>query len=87
MSKQNGRPKVVIVGGGFGRLYAAKGLPNRPVSVALVDRKNTWRGRSISMKRRRPSKRRSNPPALSRSGNVVRRSLCVRLLAKLALEL
>ena len=40
MSKQNGRPKVVIVGGGFGGLYAAKGLANRPVSVTLVDRKN-----------------------------------------------
>ena len=24
MSKQNGRPKVVIIGGGFGGLYAAK---------------------------------------------------------------
>jgi NADH dehydrogenase len=36
----NGRPKVVIVGGGFGGLYAAKGLANRPVSVTLVDRKN-----------------------------------------------
>src|SRR5215470_2155705 len=41
MSKQNGRPKVVIVGGGFGGLYAAKGLANRPVSVTLVDR-NEW---------------------------------------------
>ena len=38
----NGRPKVVIVGGGFGGLYAAKGLANRPVSVTLVDRKNHY---------------------------------------------
>jgi NADH dehydrogenase FAD-containing subunit len=29
MSKQNGRPRVVIVVGGFGGLYAAKGLANR----------------------------------------------------------
>ncbi|MBV8860198.1 MAG: NAD(P)/FAD-dependent oxidoreductase [Acidobacteria bacterium] len=36
----NGRPKVVIVGGGFGGLYAAKGLANKGVSVTLVDRKN-----------------------------------------------
>src|SRR5262245_58324859 len=40
MSRQNGRPNVVIGGGGFGGLYAAKGLANRPVSVTLVDRKN-----------------------------------------------
>src|SRR5215475_14430148 len=40
MSRQNGRPNVVIVVGGFGGLYAAKGLANRPVSVTLVDRKN-----------------------------------------------
>ena len=36
----NGRPKVVIVGGGFGGLYTAKRLANRPVSVTLIDRKN-----------------------------------------------
>lgn len=40
MSKQNDIPKVVIIGGGFGGLYTAKGLANRPVSVTLVDRKN-----------------------------------------------
>jgi NADH dehydrogenase len=31
---------VVIVGGGFGGLYAAKALARAPVSVALVDRRN-----------------------------------------------
>src|SRR5690625_2266058 len=34
------RPKVVIVGGGFGGLYAAKGLSNQRVDVTLIDRKN-----------------------------------------------
>lgn len=33
-------PRVVIVGGGFGGLYAAKRLSNEPVQVTLVDRKN-----------------------------------------------
>src|SRR5262249_20204933 len=40
MNKQNDRPKVVFVGGGFGGLDAANGLGNRPVSITLVDRKN-----------------------------------------------
>jgi NADH dehydrogenase len=40
MSKQNATPKVVIIGGGFGGLYAAKRLVNKPVSVTLIDRKN-----------------------------------------------
>jgi NADH:ubiquinone reductase (H+-translocating) len=31
---------VVIVGGGFGGLYAAKGLARAPVEVTLVDRRN-----------------------------------------------
>jgi NADH:ubiquinone reductase (H+-translocating) len=34
------RPRVVIVGGGFGGLYAAKTLSNQPVEVTLIDRKN-----------------------------------------------
>jgi NADH dehydrogenase len=34
------RPKVVIIGGGFGGLWAAKALANKPVDVALIDRKN-----------------------------------------------
>jgi NADH dehydrogenase len=34
------RPHVVIVGGGFGGLNAAKTLADRPVDVTLVDREN-----------------------------------------------
>lgn len=34
------KPKVVIVGGGFGGLWAAQALANKPVDVALIDRKN-----------------------------------------------
>jgi len=34
------RPKVVIIGGGFGGLWAAKALANEPVDVTLIDRKN-----------------------------------------------
>src|SRR4051812_32349211 len=32
--------KVVILGGGFGGLYAAKALRNAPVQVTLLDRRN-----------------------------------------------
>lgn len=35
-----GRPRVVIVGGGFGGLYAARGLADAPVEVVLIDRQN-----------------------------------------------
>ncbi|HEX2640261.1 MAG TPA: NAD(P)/FAD-dependent oxidoreductase [Pyrinomonadaceae bacterium] len=35
-----GRPKVVIIGGGFGGLWAAKALANEPVEVTVIDRKN-----------------------------------------------
>lgn len=34
------KPKVVIVGGGFGGLWAAKAFANKPVDVTLIDRKN-----------------------------------------------
>jgi len=34
------RPRVVIVGGGFGGLYAARALRRAPVDVVLVDRRN-----------------------------------------------
>jgi NADH dehydrogenase len=37
---RGGRHRVVIVGGGFGGLYAARRLGNRPVDVTLVDRRN-----------------------------------------------
>ena len=40
IDKQQRRPKVVIIGGGFGGLYAAKALAGKPVNVTLVDRKN-----------------------------------------------
>jgi NADH:quinone reductase (non-electrogenic) len=36
----SGRPRVVIVGGGFGGLSAAKALGHAPVDVILVDRRN-----------------------------------------------
>ncbi len=34
------RPRVLIVGGGFGGLHAAKSLGHMPVDVTVVDRKN-----------------------------------------------
>src|SRR5436305_7877065 len=34
------KPRVVIVGGGFGGLYAARGLADAPVSVTLIDKRN-----------------------------------------------
>ena len=37
---QNVLPRVVIIGGGFGGLYAAKALRSVPVSVTLIDRRN-----------------------------------------------
>lgn len=40
MKEIHSNPKVVIVGGGFGGLYAAKALAGHPVVVTLVDRKN-----------------------------------------------
>jgi NADH:ubiquinone reductase (H+-translocating) len=38
-NKKN-KPRVVIIGGGFGGLQAAKALGNAPVEVILIDRKN-----------------------------------------------
>ncbi len=34
------RPHVVIVGAGFGGLWAAKTLANAPVEVVVIDRQN-----------------------------------------------
>jgi NADH dehydrogenase len=34
------KPKVVIIGGGFGGLEAAKSLAGKPVQVTLIDKKN-----------------------------------------------
>lgn len=34
----NGKPRVVIVGGGFGGLYAARRLKKADVEVVLIDR-------------------------------------------------
>ena len=40
MSSERTRPHVVIVGGGFGGLYAARALRGAPVHVTIVDRRN-----------------------------------------------
>jgi NADH dehydrogenase len=40
MHIESQRPRVVIVGGGFGGLHAAKTLSNEAVNVTLIDRKN-----------------------------------------------
>src|SRR3989442_2780243 len=40
MAEPPTRPHVVIVGGGFGGLYAARALAGRPVRVTLLDRRN-----------------------------------------------
>lgn len=40
MPLENKRPKVVILGGGFGGLYAAQALARAPVDVTLIDRRN-----------------------------------------------
>ena len=36
----NNPPRVVIIGGGFGGLCAARGLVGAPVSVTLIDKRN-----------------------------------------------
>ena len=40
MTLTNGKPKVVIIGGGFGGLQAAKRLKNKDVEVTVIDKKN-----------------------------------------------
>src|SRR5688572_3545931 len=40
MKERPQRPRVVIIGGGFGGLHAAKALANEAVEVTLIDRKN-----------------------------------------------
>lgn len=40
MKAKTDKPKVVIIGGGFGGLQAAKALAKKPVEVVLIDRKN-----------------------------------------------
>jgi NADH dehydrogenase len=39
-TKPKGKPQVVIIGGGFAGLNAAKGLRDAPVKVTLIDRRN-----------------------------------------------
>src|SRR5579863_544846 len=34
------RAKVIIIGGGFGGLYAAQALKHAPVDVTVIDRRN-----------------------------------------------
>ena len=34
------RPRVVVIGGGFGGLHAVQGLAHLPVDVTMVDRRN-----------------------------------------------
>ena len=40
MTERSQGPRVVIIGGGFGGLHAAKALANEAVEVTLIDRKN-----------------------------------------------
>jgi NADH:ubiquinone reductase (H+-translocating) len=37
---ETSKPRVVIVGGGFGGLYAARGLARVPVAVTVIDKRN-----------------------------------------------
>ena len=38
--RASGRPRVVVLGGGFGGLWAARALRRAPVDVVLIDKKN-----------------------------------------------
>lgn len=38
--RASGRPRVVVLGGGFGGLWAARSLRRAPVDVVLIDKKN-----------------------------------------------
>lgn len=40
MQQERGKPHVVIVGAGFGGLYAARALKHAPVQITLIDRHN-----------------------------------------------
>ncbi len=40
MKEKSQRPRVLVIGGGFGGLYATKALSNEAVEVTLIDRKN-----------------------------------------------
>ncbi len=40
MAKWQNRPRVVIIGAGFGGLFAAQSLARQPVDVLLIDRQN-----------------------------------------------
>ncbi|MCA9237692.1 MAG: NAD(P)/FAD-dependent oxidoreductase [Planctomycetales bacterium] len=40
MQNKSSRPRVVVVGGGFGGLHAARALRRAPVDVTLIDRQN-----------------------------------------------
>jgi len=40
MAQKHNLPHVVIIGGGFGGLYAAKALKDAPVRVTMVDKRN-----------------------------------------------
>jgi len=40
ITSKRGLPRVVIIGGGFGGLFAARILTGQPVEVILIDRTN-----------------------------------------------
>ena len=63
MESMSPRPSVVIVGGGFAGLAAARALARAPVDVTLVDRRTTTSSsRSSTRWRRRACPRPTSPP-------------------------